>query len=155
MGAELARLHHEWDPPRFMLPGGPDEIEKGYRWWLGRELTNPDAVVLVGELAPSPKTQKGAVAGYCYGRLEERDWNALLDAHGALHDVWVDDAARRSGLGRGLVEEMVKALTARGTPRIVLSTSTKNHAAQRLFASLGWRPTMMEMTRERVSRERL
>jgi ribosomal protein S18 acetylase RimI-like enzyme len=138
MGGALARLHHAWDPPRFMLP---DEIERGYRWWLGRELTNPDAVVLVGEVDAS-------VVGYCYGRLEERDWNALLDAHGALHDLWVDDSARKHGLGRRLVEAMIEALTAQGAPRIVLTTSTKNEVAQRLFASLGWRPTMVEMTRE-------
>jgi hypothetical protein len=43
---------------------------------------------------------------------------------------------------------MIRALAERGAPRIVLKTSTKNEAAQRLFASLGWRPTMMEMTRE-------
>jgi ribosomal protein S18 acetylase RimI-like enzyme len=172
MGAELARLHHAWDPPRFMLP---DDIEGGYRWWLGRELENPDAVVLVGELARGALTQaaprdasteaaprdalteaaprdalteEGSIAGYCYGRLEERDWNALLDAHAGLHDIWVDNAARRSGLGRGLAEAMIAALVQRGAPRIVLKTSTKNEAAQRLFASLGWRPTMIEMTRE-------
>jgi RimJ/RimL family protein N-acetyltransferase len=33
-------------------------------------------------------------------------------------------------------------------PRIVLSTMVANHAAQRLFARYGFRPTMLEMTRE-------
>lgn len=139
MGAALAGVHHDWDPPRFMLP---DDMEGGYRWWLGKELSNADAILLVGVI-------DGAVAGYAYGRLEERDWNALLDAHGGFHDLWVEDRARRSGLGRGLATAMIEAMNARGVPRVVLKTSTKNAAAQALFTSLGWRPTMLEMTRER------
>ena len=109
---------------------------------LGKELSNADAILLVGVI-------DGAVAGYAYGRLEERDWNALLDAHGGFHDLWVEDRARRSGLGRGLATAMIEAMNARGVPRVVLKTSTKNAAAQALFTSLGWRPTMLEMTRER------
>ena len=138
MGAELARLHHDFDPQRFMLP---DDVESGYRWWLMKERTNKRAVVLVAEIA-------GAVVGYCYGRLEERDWNALLDAHGGLHDVWVDEAHRRGGTAKALLKAMIEKLTELGAPRVVLKTSTRNDAAQRLFTELGFRPTMLEMTRE-------
>jgi ribosomal protein S18 acetylase RimI-like enzyme len=140
MGAQLAECHHAWDAARFMLP---DDMAGGYRWWLGRELGNPEAVILVGEI-------DGNVVGYAYGRLEERDWNALLDACGGFHDLWVDEAARRSGLGASLARAMIAALSERGAPRIVLKTSTLNTAAQKLFTSLGWRPTMLEMTRERA-----
>jgi ribosomal protein S18 acetylase RimI-like enzyme len=140
MGAALATLHHRWDPARFMLP---DNLEGGYAWWLGKELDNPAAVVLIAERA-------GAAVGYAYGRLEERDWNALLDAHGALHDIWVDEPARRDGAGQALGEAVISALEGLGAPCIVLMTSTKNEAAQRLFARLGWRSTMVEMTRERT-----
>src|SRR5512142_1301982 len=45
MGARLAREHHALDPARFFLPGEP--LEKGYAWWLGKELMNPRAVILV------------------------------------------------------------------------------------------------------------
>ncbi|MBJ6763042.1 GNAT family N-acetyltransferase [Myxococcaceae bacterium JPH2] len=139
MGASLARQHHDFDSQRFMLP---DDVESGYRWWLGKEAQRPqEAVVLVAELG-------GAVVGYCYGRVEGVDWNMLLDRHGALHDLWVEEQARGTGTGRLLVEEMVKQLTALGAPRIVLSTAAKNEAAQKVFARLGWRPTMVEMTRE-------
>ncbi len=138
MGAELARLHHAFDPERFMLP---DDIEAGYRWWLGRELQSDEAVVLVAELA-------GEVVGYAYGRLEARDWNALLDACGVLHDLWVDERARRTGAGAQLTEAALRRLGELGAPRVVLSTAAKNESAQRLFARLGWRPTMIEMTRE-------
>jgi RimJ/RimL family protein N-acetyltransferase len=36
----------------------------------------------------------------------------------------------------------------RGAPRVVLSTAARNARAQRLFASAGFRDTMIEMTRE-------
>ncbi|NTX36558.1 GNAT family N-acetyltransferase [Myxococcus sp. CA033] len=138
MGAALARLHHELDPQRFMLP---DDVESGYRWWLGREARKPDAVVLVAEL-------DGEVVGYAYGRVEDVDWNALLDRSGGFHDLWVDAKARRAGVGPLLAEELMRRLTALGVPRVVLHAAAKNEPAQRMFARRGWRPTMVEMTRE-------
>lgn len=138
MGAALARLHHDFDPQRFILP---DDVESGYRKWLGREAKNKNAVVIVAEL-------DGDVVGYAYGRVEAVDWNALLDRSGGFHDIWVDEKARRAGAGIQLAEELMKHLTALGVPRVVLHTAAKNHAAQRMFAKLGWRPTMVEMTRE-------
>ncbi|MCY1015541.1 GNAT family N-acetyltransferase [Pyxidicoccus sp. MSG2] len=138
MGAALARLHHDFDPQRFMLP---DDVESGYRWWLGKEARNKKAVVIVAEL-------DGEVVGYAYGREEAVDWNALLDRSGGFHDIWVDEKARRAGAGVLLAEELMKRLTALGVPRVVLHVAAKNEAAQRMFAKLGWRPTMVEMTRE-------
>ena len=137
MGESLARLHYSFDPQRFLPPEG---LADGYRSWLLREAKAKDAVVLVAEV-------DGQVVGYVYGRLEERDWNALLDAHGGLHDLWVDPEGRGTGAGKALAEAMLDALTKLGAKRIVLSASPKNETAQRLFARLGFRPTMVEMTR--------
>lgn len=132
------RLHHSLDPLRF-LPG--EGIGDGYGRWLAKESTRDGAVVLVAE-------EGGLVVGYCYGTVEGRNYNDLLDAHGKLHDVFVDEGARRRGLARTLVLAMVEALAARGVPRVVLATAVANEAAQALFASLGFRPTMLEMTCE-------
>ncbi len=138
MGAALAHQHHAFDPQRFMLP--PD-VEAGYRWWLSRELTNEDAIVLVAEDA-------GAVVGYAYGRVEERDWNALLDRCGGFHDLWVDTQARRQGTGEALAREVLLRFEQLGVPRVVLKSAAQNESAQKLFRRLGWRSTMIEMTRE-------
>ncbi|QDE89314.1 GNAT family N-acetyltransferase [Myxococcus xanthus] len=143
MGAALARKHHAFDAARFMLP---DDVESGFRKWLGGEARKPDAVVLVAEL-------DGEVVGYAYGRVEGMDWNALLDRSGGFHDIWVDEKARGAGVGVLLAEEMMKRLTALGVPRVVLYTAAQNATAQRLFAKLGWRPTMVEMTREAPPRD--
>lgn len=135
----LVRLHHAWDPRRFFLEEG---VEDGYRWWFSKQLGREGVVLLVAEL-------DGVVAGYVYGSLEERDWNLLLDAHGAIHDVFVDEAFRRRGVARTLMEAAIAALEGQGATQIVLSTSTKNTEAQALFKTLGFRDTMIELTRQR------
>ncbi len=88
----------------------------------------------------------GSVEGYLYGRIEERDWNLLLDEHAALHDILVRDDARGLGLGRRLVAAFIERVKARGVPRVVLHTAVGNERAQRLFRAVGFRPTMLEMT---------
>jgi ribosomal protein S18 acetylase RimI-like enzyme len=137
LAAELVRMHHAVDPARFLLP---ERVEEGYAWWLERELGRAEAAILVA-------TTGETIVGYAYGTREGRDWNALLDEHGAIHDVYVAESARRSGAGRKLVSAMVDELTRRGAPRIVLATMISNEPAQKLFAACGFRPTMLEMTR--------
>ncbi len=139
LGALLVRTHHDFDPQRFIAetPG----TEHGYGSFLGGQLRNADAVILVAEL-------DGAVVGYAYGGVEGHDWMALRGPAGVLNDVVVDPAHRRNGLGRALLDAMLAELEAKGAPRVVLSTAEKNEAAQRLFESAGFRRTMVEMTRE-------
>jgi ribosomal protein S18 acetylase RimI-like enzyme len=137
MAGELVRMHHAVDAARFLLP---ERVEEGYAWWLERELGRAEAAVIVATVADR-------IVGYAYGTREGRDWNALLDEHGAIHDVFVAKEARRGGAGRKLVEGIVEELTRCGAPRIVLSTMVANEPAQRLFAACGFRPTMLEMTR--------
>jgi ribosomal protein S18 acetylase RimI-like enzyme len=142
LGALLVTVHHGFDRDRF-IPPGPG-TERGYGSFLAAELAREDALVLVAE-------QQGAVVGYVYAGLEGSDWMSLRGPAGAIYDLVVDPACRRSGVGRRLLDEVLDDLAARGAPRVVLSTATQNDAAQRLFASAGFRPTMIEMTRESAS----
>jgi ribosomal protein S18 acetylase RimI-like enzyme len=141
MAAELVRMHHAVDPDRFFLP---DNVEAGYAWWLGRELERPEARVLVA-------LSGDGIVGYAYGTREGRDWNLLLDEHGAIHDVFVLDSARRLGVGQQLVDALVRELEALGAPRVLLGTMVGNEPAQALFRRCGFRPTLLEMTRDRRS----
>jgi len=141
LAGALVRFHHAIDPARFLLV---DSVETGYARYFGSELGDEDAVLL-----SAIDEESRAVAGYAYGRLEPRDWNMLLDAHGALHDVLVAEEARGHGLGERLVREMCRRLDEKGAPRIILHTTDGNATAQALFAKLGFRKTMLEMTRER------
>jgi ribosomal protein S18 acetylase RimI-like enzyme len=67
---------------------------------------------------------------------------------GVLHDVIVNPEHRGRGVGRLLIEAALEFFRSRGAPRVVLSTAARNEAAQRLFAGMGFRRTMIEMTRE-------
>jgi ribosomal protein S18 acetylase RimI-like enzyme len=136
LGAEIVRLHHATDPKRFFML---EDIEQGYAWWLTHELKRPGTVVLVAEL-------EGRVVGYAYGAIEERDWSILADQHGALHDICVTQSARRLGVGRALVREMIDQLKRLGAPQILLRAMVQNQAAQRLAAEFGFKPSMVEMT---------
>ena len=134
----LVRQHHAFDAKRFLFIEDP---EAGYKWWFDKELSNKKALILCARL-------DGRVVGYAYARLEPRDWNALLDAHGALHDILVAEDARRQGVGKKLLQRALDELKARGAARVVLHTAIKNRAAQKLFESVGFRQTMLEMTCE-------
>lgn len=134
----LVRQHYGFDPQRFLFIADP---EAGYEWWFGKELANKKAIILCAKL-------DGKIVGYAYARLEPRDWNQLLDAHGALHDIFVAETARRRGVAGQLLARVADELRARGAPRIVLHTSVKNRGAQKLFEAAGFRKTMLEMTCE-------
>jgi ribosomal protein S18 acetylase RimI-like enzyme len=140
MAAQLVRLHNATDPQRFFLP---DDVERGYARWFRHEHKNPAVVMRV---AADPAG--GAIVGYTYARLEERDWNALLDSCGALHDIFVDERARHTGVGEALLRATLDGLRQLGAPRCVLHTMWSNAAAQRLFERAGFRRTMIEMTCE-------
>jgi ribosomal protein S18 acetylase RimI-like enzyme len=141
LGALLVRLHHEWDPARF-LPA-TRHTEQGYGSFLGTQLDSADAFVLVA-------VERDEVIGYAYAGIEGTDYMALRGPAGAVYDLVVDPAHRGRGVGRRLLESVIERLVARGAPRVVLSTAERNEAAQRLFARAGFRRTMIEMTRELV-----
>ncbi len=138
LAGQLVRQHHDFDAQRFMLI---PNVEAGYARFFASQLSNDQTIILVAE-------QEGQIIGYAYARLEERDWNALLDAHGALHDIFVAEGMRRQGVARRLVEEVRQRLQGKGAPRLVLHTASKNHNARQFFAALGFRETMIELTSE-------
>ena len=139
LGALLVGMHHAFDEARF-LPATPD-TQQGYASFLATQLGRPNIVVLVAERA-------GEVLGYAFSRMEGVDYMSLRGPAGVLHDLVVDPAHRGQGIGRRLLDATLSALAARGAPRVVLSTAERNEAAHRLFTSAGFRPTMIEMTRE-------
>ena len=140
LAGRLVRMHHDLDPLRFIHLPCP---EAGYGRYLGGELKSDDVVLLVAK-----RRADAALVGYAYARLEPRNYNDLLDACGKLHDVYVDESARGQGVGEQLVRAVLRRLTDQGAPRVVLATAVQNENAQRLFERLGFRTTMLEMTRE-------
>lgn len=139
MGALLMRLHFEFDNKRFMDPG--DDPESGYAWFLGTQLRDEDVIVLVAE-------RDAKVVGYVYAGLEPLSWKELRDACGFIHDIVVVEEGRRHGVASALIEAAIDWMREKGAPRVILGTAHANVNAQALFEKLGFRRTMIEMTRE-------
>jgi GNAT superfamily N-acetyltransferase len=139
LGALLLRTHYHFDNQRFMAPG--DDPEDGYAWFLGTQLREPDAAIFVAE-------EHGEVLGYIYAGIEPQSWKELRDEAGFVHDVVVDERGRRKGIAARLLEAALEWLASRGMPRVILWTAAPNLEAQRVFSRLGFRTTMVEMTRE-------
>jgi len=142
LAALLVREHHAYDPLRFMCI---EPLEDGYERFLRSQLDKEGIVLLV---AAARRGAEEAIVGYLLGTLEDRDWSDLRDACGKIHDVYVDTSARGRGVASHLVEEAVLRLAAMGAPRVVLMAAEQNERARHLFGRLGFRPTMIEMTRE-------
>lgn len=139
LGALLVAEHHDFDPRRFLA--ARNRTPADYARFMGTQLDNPDAVILVAE-------ERGDVIGYAFGTVEGYDYMALRGPAGVLQDIIVDPEYRGRGVGRLLLDAMLATLQARGVPRVVLSTAAGNESAQQLFSSAGFRRTMIEMTRE-------
>jgi ribosomal protein S18 acetylase RimI-like enzyme len=131
--------HHRFDPDRFIE--ATPATQGGYSSFLASQIERPSVLVVVAESG-------GSLLGYSYAGLEGTDYMALRGPAGVLYDLIVDPARRREGIGRRLLDTTVAELRAMGAPRVVLSTAERNEAAQRLFASAGFRRTMIEMTQE-------
>lgn len=139
LGALLIKKHYDFDPQRFLAarPGTPE----GYASFISTQLEDPDKAVLVAD-------DKGDVIGYAYAAIEGYDYMALRGPAGVLHDIIVDPEHRGQGVGRLLLKAALEFFKSRGVPRVVLSTAERNEKAQRLFARMGFRRTMIEMTLE-------
>jgi ribosomal protein S18 acetylase RimI-like enzyme len=139
MGAQLLRVHYDFDRDRFMRPGS--DAEEGYAWFLGSQLEAEDALILVAE-------REGKVVGYLYAGIEPRNWKELRERAGFVHDVLVDEPHRAHGIAEALMDEAFAWMRAQRAPRVLLWTAAPNERARRVFERLGFRSTMIEMTKE-------
>ena len=144
LGTLLMTSHYEFDRDRFLAPG--DNAEEGYAWFLGTQLAGERAAIFVAD-------RDGEVLGYVYAALEPLSWKELRDEAGFIHDIVVDEHSRRTGLAAALIGHATKWLRSVGAPRVMLWTAEQNIDARRLFARLGFRRTMLEMTLELESRD--
>ncbi len=73
----------------------------------------------------------GRVLGYVVFRLYEQAVHLL--------NIAVDPACRRRGLGRRLLQEVVREARRHGLPWVVLEVRVSNEPAQRLYEAFGFR----------------
>lgn len=90
----------------------------------------------------------GAPTGVAQLRFRWTVWWEAEDCW--LEDVFVEERARGTGLGRALAEAAIARATERGCRRIDLDTDTDNAPARALYASLGFEPGPQLYLRKRL-----
>ena len=139
LGAQLVTEHHDLDARRFLA--AKNRTPTDYAAFMSSQLNDPNVIILVAD-------DHSDVVGYAYAAVEDYDYMSLRGPAGVLHDIIVDPENRHRGIGRMLLNAILKELKGRGTPRVVLTTAEGNDVAQALFERSGFRRTMIEMTRE-------
>jgi len=143
LGGALMRQHHADDPKRFIQVDRP---EAGYGRFLVSQISNPESLVMVAE-------HTGSLVGYVFANVEPTNWMELRGPCGIVQDIFVAEPARGLGAGRELMRAAIAWIRSHDRSQVVLMTKTRNEHAQRMFASLGFRPTMVEMTLDADSSE--
>jgi diamine N-acetyltransferase len=138
LGALLVRHHTTFDRRRFIAPVNPESL---YEDFLRAEMRSDDAVVLVAE-------RGGRIVGYAFASIEPASMKELRATAGFIHDVLVEEPARGASIGTRLVNAAIAWLRDHGADRVMLCSAEQNVGAQQLFTRLGFRRTMVEMTRE-------
>ena len=114
---------------RAAFPPGAAADARRLRLVPRHQIGEANVVILVAE-------NDGQVIGYTYGAVEGYDYMSLRGPAAVLHDLIVDPAYRRRGVGELLLNAALSNLKSRGAPRVVLSTAERNN--RRRGCSSGW-----------------
>ena len=134
----LVAAHYAYDDSRFI----PLERLRGDVY-----TSRVREIVAVGHGTVLVADVDGRIVGYVFAGVEPENWKELRHEAGYVHDLVVDESARRGGVGAALLESAIAWFQSRGVTRVMLWTAPQNVQAQSLFRRMGFRTTMMEMTR--------
>jgi len=142
--ATVATVSHVWraDPAEAEVVAG---LLAQFRDWMGRKgpsdeslrsgverlIADPHAEYLLGVTEA-----EGPPAGVCQLRFRHGIWHEATDCW--LEDLFVNEHARGSGLGRSLVTTAAERARERGCARVELDVSESNPAAMALYLDLGF-----------------
>lgn len=117
-------------------------IGEMYRSWLCSRATDPRAVFLVAERQPEQ------LVGFLIGTIEREIPIYRLREYGFIHDVWVEPDYRNEGLARQMVTLAAERFADMGVAQVRLDVLVSNDPARKLFASCGFRESIIEMLLE-------
>lgn len=100
--------------------------------FIAQRVERRESVILVAEDDDSD----GGLLGFC--QLYPTFCSVEAAPIYTLYDLFVAPAARQAGVGRLLLQAAEARAAADGKVRMDLTTARTNHAAQSLYASLGW-----------------
>jgi ribosomal protein S18 acetylase RimI-like enzyme len=89
-----------------------------------------ESVILLAE------SQPGLIVGFC--QMYPIFCSIEAKAMYSLSDLYVKQGARRSGVGRALLQAAEEYAASHGRVKMELTTAKSNKAAQAAYESLGW-----------------
>ena len=93
---KLVVQHQNYNPRRFSRLATVEQAE----WFYGSQTKAEGVAVLVAEL-------EGKIVGFAYLQFEAKDYANLLENAAWLHDIYIDESARRKNAGKLLIEKCV------------------------------------------------
>ncbi len=113
-------------------------------WWGKDEPKLEQIRATTAKLLEDPNTEfllaaadgDQPAAGVCQLRYRLSVWTGADDCW--MEDLYVDEAARGTGLGRALVQAAVERAAARGCRRMELDVNEQNTAALAFYEQLGF-----------------
>jgi len=132
----LLRDQAELDPALRLRSG----VEGEMRRRVQAMLANRDLAVFLG-FGAEPKTQRVA-AGLCTVRIDLAPPILEERRRGEISELYVQEAARRRGLGRGLARTALAHARELGVRRLEVRVSTHNREGQAFWRALGFRDFM-------------
>jgi ribosomal protein S18 acetylase RimI-like enzyme len=121
------------------------ELIAAFRDWWGKDQPSLEQIretagVLLKDRATdfllAAPEHDAAPAGVCQLRYRLSVWTGADDCW--LEDLYVQDAARGTGLGRALVTAAVERAAARGCRRMELDVNEQNKAALAFYEQIGF-----------------
>jgi ribosomal protein S18 acetylase RimI-like enzyme len=109
---------------------GKPADEEGARRFLFARLSKDESVLFIARV-------EGKVAGFV--NLYPVFSSVNLTRQWILNDLFVAPEARKLGVGRALMERARQLAEATQANGLALETAIDNHAAQKLYESLGWK----------------
>ena len=123
--------------------GDVTRLLAAFRDWMGNDRPPEDTIArTVDTLLSDPNTEyllgvdgEQAIA-VCQLRFRLCVWTGAQDCW--LEDLYVDERARRRGMGAALVAAAIERAAARGCRRIDLDVNEDNAAARALYEAMGF-----------------
>jgi GNAT superfamily N-acetyltransferase len=134
LAQKLVQQHTDYNPRRFMPPAAYEQVTRFY----GSQTKVRNAAVLVAEFDKK-------IIGFAFVQFEVKNYSDLLESAAWLHDIYVDEAARRLDAGEKLIEMAVETAKEFGANKLMLTVAAENEVAQVFFKHIGFRTTMVEM----------
>lgn len=125
----LIEHHRKLDPGYPHLPHSEGGLREGLLAEIERALADSRCTILVAEVAAG---DGDALAGFCFAELEP-------DATAWIHELFVQPAERRRGLGRALVGATLDRLAEQRPAKISVRVESANTEAQQFWHNLDFR----------------